>query len=589
MRIGRTRRLSTLLTAALLGIGATVLVLSPSAAAESISSLTVDVTVNPDTSFRVVETIRYDFEGEYRHGIFRDIPVYDDTVTGQRRTYDVSVASVTIDGEPAMVEQSTNGPFLNLRIGDPNVTISGMHTYVIDYTMSNGLRVITAEDVADPEMPEAIAPGDVEMYWDLVGSGWPVPVLSAVASVSGPGTVLSAICYAGDQGGRDRCPASASGATATYGPVSLDSYQALTGVTVFPATAFTQAPVENVTQGLPDNPLLALPLAIIPALALVIGPAAYAGAKRRADAGVELPGAPPQYSAPDGLTAAEMSAAWKGFDTSQLPRMMVATLVDLAARRWIDVANDDGSLTITWLGTGRDPLRPWEESLLAGLLHGQPSATLGTYDAELTASWRATAHQLTAASEAQGRRNPLGDKPDQRWWWLGAIGLLAVIATIVTLVAEQSFLAVAFATIAVGAIVGFGVARHITPRKETRQSAEFQAKVRGLDAVLSTDSAAARREFAQRMGLPPAAIFATLLPYAIVLDADDAWIGAFPDLTPDQLATVGFTTYLGMAGMTSLVSSGTTSVSSAMTAPSSGSGGGGFSGGGGGGGGGGSW
>ena len=49
------------------------------------------MTVNADTSMRIVETITYDFESEYRHGIFRDIPVYDETLTGLRREYGVTV------------------------------------------------------------------------------------------------------------------------------------------------------------------------------------------------------------------------------------------------------------------------------------------------------------------------------------------------------------------------------------------------------------------------------------------------------------------------------------------------------------------
>ena len=79
-----------------------------------------------------------------------------------------------------------------------------------------------------------------------------------------------------------------------------------------------------------------------------------------------------------------------------------------------------------------------------------------------------------------------------------------------------------------------------------------------------------------------------MLPFAIVLQLESAWIGAYPDLTPEQLSNYGFY-YVGWGSMYAMVSSGTSSISSAMTAPSSGSGGGGFSGGGGGGGGGGSW
>ena len=82
---------------------------------------------------------------------------------------------------------SDNGPFLNVKIGDPNTTITGPHTYVITYTVTDGLRVITADDAADPAMPQTVSAGDVELFWDLIGTGWDVGISSAKATVTGPG------------------------------------------------------------------------------------------------------------------------------------------------------------------------------------------------------------------------------------------------------------------------------------------------------------------------------------------------------------------------------------------------------------------
>ena len=81
-----------------------------------------------------------------------------------------------------------------------------------------------------------------------------------------------------------------------------------------------------------------------------------------------------------------------------------------------------------------------------------------------------------------------------------------------------------------------------------------------------------------------------MLPWAVIYGVDEAWAGAFPDLTPDDLHAYG----LGFASASLIhsdLASATRALSSAMTNPaSSGSGSsGGSSGGGGGGGGGGSW
>jgi hypothetical protein len=286
-----------------------------------------------------------------------------------------------------------------------------------------------------------------------------------------------------------------------------------------------------------------------------------------------------------------MDAAWRGSGCSH-QKMLVATLVDLSARRWINIATVNGDMQVTWVGTGKEPMRPWEESLVGAILKGQTSAVMTGYDKTMAELWATTCGQLVAGGESSGRRNPKGDAPDQRWNWLMILTLVFAGLGVVLAVIGLGWIGAGFFTLAVGSFIGFVAARIITPRKETEQSAQFQAKVRGFEKVLGTDAAESRREFAQRLGLPPEAVFATMLPYAIVFGLEAAWMGAYPDLTPEQLQGMGFY-YFGAGSMYGLLNSGTSSVSSMMTAPStssgSGFGGGGFSGGGGGGGGGGSW
>ncbi len=582
------RRRGTVLAGSLLLLGATAVATAVAAAAESIREFDVAATVDADTTVRIVERITYDFEGEYRHGIFRDIPVYDETFTGARRHYRVTVNSVSMDGGTVPWTTSQQGPFLNVKIGDPNTTITGPHVYVIDYTVADGLRVITAEDAADPQMPAAVSAGDVELFWDFVGTGWDVPIQSAKATVTGPGTALSSVCYYGPAGSDRQCPSATVKTLALLGPVTLGGAEALTGAVVYPRAAFTSVPRESTSQGLPSHPLVGLVAALIPAALLAAVPIGVAIARRRKDAGAPVPGAPPQYAPPDGLTPAELSAAWEGRKGTADSRVMVATLLDLAARRWINVADVDGDLSVTWVGTGTSPLAPWEQAVVGAVLKGQGMATISGYDKELSTTWSASFRGLVDAQESVGRRNPRGDEPDQRWRWLAAVAFPLMAVGVLSIFLEQPFLTAAAFTLGAGALVGFFVARAITPRSQTPQSARFLAEVAGFEKVLGTDAAAARREFAQRTGLSASAIFATMLPFAVIFGLENSWIGAFPDLTPDELVGHGF--YVGsIASMDHLVNSGTSSMASAMTAPSSGSGGGGSSGGGGGGGGGGSW
>src|SRR5687767_6036677 len=56
-------------------IALTLLTMASQARAEVIRSFDADIRLLPDTTLDVTETILYDFEGDQKHGIFRDIPV----------------------------------------------------------------------------------------------------------------------------------------------------------------------------------------------------------------------------------------------------------------------------------------------------------------------------------------------------------------------------------------------------------------------------------------------------------------------------------------------------------------------------------
>ena len=203
---------------------------------------------------------------------------------------------------------------------------------------------------------------------------------------------------------------------------------------------------------------------------------------------------------------------------------------------------------------------------------------------------------LVDRAEADGFRNSEGGEPDRRWlWFAGAGAILLVLAGAGFVALDSTLMPAAGAALGVCLVAGSIAATLITPRAQTATSARFLSEVAGLRKVLGTESAASRQEFAQRSGLAPAAILATMLPYAVALGLEDAWVAAFPDLGRDELAGAGLDV-LSPAGLGAMVTSAVSSTSGALTAPStstssggSGFSGGGFSGGGGGGGGGGSW
>ena len=556
------------------------------APAEQIRSFDVAMAVQPDTTIAVTERIAYQFpEGEERRGIIRDLVIADPLDDGSLWTYGVTVRSVTADANPVPFEATEDGTVLRVRIGDPDVLVSGAVDYVIEYGVTGAMRTYAADELAGDE---PYGEGDVELYWDLVGSGWDVPIAAATATVTGPQPALAYGCYTGAPGSETECAVAEDGDALRFGPVALDIGSALTGVIAYPGAAFTTVPVPSISEPEPTTPIstllaIAAPIALL-ALALPIGAVLVA---RRRLRGAELDGAPVQFGPPGGLRPAQLQAGATGeVDAAGA----LATLLDLVARGHITLEADDGgllgkdSITITWVSTNPDDMADWEQALVASILRGADEGTL-----QFTEAVRSTSTQLVAEATKAGRwsanRNP-------RWKrWLGAgmvLGLVLAFAGI--FVGGWSLIAL---VVGIALIVGCIIAIRLIPVRQTPQSAQFLAEYRGFEKLLDTDAAEARRELAQRMGLTTMAVFATMLPYAVIYGLDQAWTQAFPDLEPEELRRRGYRV-ASMGALGGMLSSGRTSVNAASHEQGTGRSGrsgfsGGSAGGGGGGGGGGSW
>src|SRR3954468_2774555 len=105
---------------------------------EQIRNYAVDVHIESTGLVRVHERIDYDFGVVPKHGIFRDVPVRFDypPKSNHDRVYPLTVESVKAsEGTPAQytIESGdVDGIGLKrIKIGDPDRTISGQHTYDI--------------------------------------------------------------------------------------------------------------------------------------------------------------------------------------------------------------------------------------------------------------------------------------------------------------------------------------------------------------------------------------------------------------------------------------------------------------------------
>ena len=576
---------------------------------EAIVSFDVKAEVQANTDMVITETIVYDpGTDEVHRGILRDIPTQDILDNGNIRLYDVKILSVTRDGEDVPVEETEGADTISLKIGDPNVAIEGLHTFVVSYSVSGALDVIQPSSIND-KTPAGIKAGDIELYWDFIGDRWPYPIYQGTASITGPTPALAALCFYGPAGSTKQCQVEQGADSATVLSADLSGGGALTGVIGWAPDGFTQMPTPNIT---PD-PMVeqvsrlkaSIPFLLVIALAALAAPITTAVLRRRSNAGVVLAATPVRYSPPDGLRPAQVQA---GVDGTVDSRGYTATLLDLAARGHITLTEQDGGwlggkqLNIGWTGTGKDTLAGWENDLVGAILKGSSAATMGSYDPVLTATTSTLTSRLSAEAKSTGLYNPDGDRPDRSYVVLSILGgVMVVVGFFISFILGDYALSsmVLFALTGLALVTGGLVGRAITPRRQTKISANFLGQVAGFRRLLNSDSADARRDFAEKIGLTSDAIFATFMPYAVVLGLESTWVSTFPDITPEQLRPYGLYTssVIGLGGWSRTMED---TFASSTTAPStpgsswtsdggSGFGGGGSSGGGGGGGGGGSF
>lgn len=179
---------------------------------EAIREFHSQIAIQENGDLKITETIKY-FTPTPHHGIYRQIP-YRYNRDGWRFTARVSNIQVSADGKKVQVEQSTDNAFLTLKIGDPDTTFTGSKTYVLQYTVAHA--VLTSH--TDSSQPE--------LYWDITGESWQLPILQTTATITSPNELTHSECFSGPYGSNDeKCRLTAPNAhTATLNYSETVSY-----------------------------------------------------------------------------------------------------------------------------------------------------------------------------------------------------------------------------------------------------------------------------------------------------------------------------------------------------------------------------
>ncbi|MEZ4455200.1 MAG: DUF2207 domain-containing protein [Gemmatimonadales bacterium] len=274
-----------------------------------------DVVVNRDASIDVTEEIAARFTGSW-NGIYRTVPVAYHTPQGFNWTLRLELLSATDErGNRLKVESKRERHYQKYKIWVPNA-VDASHTITLKYRARNGLRFFEDHD---------------ELYWNLTGDEWDVPVGYASGVVHLPAAT--------DLGIRATAFNGAYGSTARDAEVKIEANEV--SVTMQQPLGYREGltVVVGWNKGLVTEPgagekaagFLAAnwPLFIpIPVFLLM-----FRLWRARGKDPDPLP-VTVQYDPPAGLTPAEAGTL---IDNSVDMRDITATLVDLAVRGYVRI------------------------------------------------------------------------------------------------------------------------------------------------------------------------------------------------------------------------------------------------------------
>jgi uncharacterized protein (TIGR04222 family) len=584
-----------------------LLVAGPASAqsgSEVIHSYEVDIEILDTGDLVVTERIDYDFGSALRHGIFRTIPTryYLDEVNDRvYRIEDIAVQSPTA---PADVDVSSEGAFTKIRVGDPDVEISGRHRYTLTYRVEGVLNPFTDHD---------------ELYWNAIGDEWQAPIDGVEVTVRTPADIERATCFQGYEGATEPCArAQVRASTVRFlTGRTLQPYEGLTVVVAIPKGAVPEPePIKeerwSAERAFDLNPwTIATGVAVVGLLGGALGRLWWREGRDRRFLGSQIDQvmgtpsgeseavpigegdfeAPVEFAPPENVRPGQIGTL---LDERANVIDVTATIVDLAGRGFLLIQEipDEGLFSKTdWtlirLEKDESELLAYERQLLEALFRDGNEVTVS----ELKTAFAERLHGVEASLYADAMRQKwFRARPDTvrgRWAVRGV--LLLVIGVVLTF-------ALALWThwgIVGIPVIGAGLALALMATRMPARTAKGTAmlrRIRGFRRVIATAEQHMAR-WAEEEN-----VFTRYLPYAIVFGLTKKWAKAFEDLglAPDTASWyVGTHPFTALAFADSIdgfaVTTGGTLASTPSSSGSSGFGGGGFSGGGGGGGGGGSW
>jgi hypothetical protein len=544
-----------------------------------IHSFDVEMSVHPDSTVDVTETLEIKFEGSW-NGIYRTIPIEYRDSAGFNYTLFLEPERVSDDnGNALKYEVSRQGGYKRLKIYVPNA-VNATRTIIIRYKALDALRFFPDHD---------------ELYWNITGNEWEAPIENATARIELPAGVtgLHATAFTGGYGSRGQeADVKVTGNVVevrTQRP--LFYHEGLTAVVGWDK-GFTHppGPIASAVLFLRSNWPLFIPFGVF----LLMGWLWYTKGRDPRRNPITV-----QYEPPEGMSPGEAGTL---VDNEASMRDITATIVDLAVRGFLTIEQKEKDQLLgivhhkeyifhrTKAASDWVNLKPHEQLLLGALFDDgvSDSVSLSQLQNHFYVHLPAIRDRIFDGLMGDGYYLHRPDKLKQGFIGAGVvIGFLSFWAGgFLSASTGVSSLTTTVSGVLTGAVIAlFGLF----------MSARTVSGERALEKVLGFEDFLGRVEKDQieRIEKTPA-MFEKFLPYAMALRVEKKWVTAFQGIytQPPQWYAgpygAMFQPYLLVSDLEMMsMQAGSAMASSPRSAGGSGFGGGGFSGGGFGGGGGG--
>lgn len=554
-----------------------LLFLNPTFAASSwvIDNFNSDISIEKSGKVDVKENISVDFNDLEKHGIYRDIPlVYDQS--GKKIYTKINVQKVERNDKNEKYDLSNNGNNLRIRVGDPDVTISGSQKYLIKY---EAIGVISSYKDFD------------ELYWNATGNEWETDIKSATTTITLPeNSILKATCYQGSHRSKESCSLNKDANSATFHSTRI-LYPG-EGLTI--ALGFKKGIIPILSGKTFYNNLQEIPIIWDVAIFLIpLFLCFYFMLRKWTKSGRDLTinkhdTIVAEYTPPENLRPAEIGVL---IDEKADTKDVTSTIIDLAARGFLSIKE----IKKSWVFGKNDYELTRKAKDTKGLLKYESLLLDKLFDDGSTikiSNLKYTFYKDLALVKQELYKDVVGKKmfvksPESTRTSYLVIAILTMIAGGVIFWVAAIIGVIVFVALALG-IASCGVLIFIFGRfmpQRTAYGHELYRRTLGYRLFIDKAESYKQKFFENKN------MINKVLPYTIVFGMSEKFAEAMKNIGLEKQIGSGFYYGGNYASFSSSVDTFSSSLSSAISsAPSSsGSGGGGSSGGGFGGGGGGSW